>query len=723
MLAKHRRLSAFVLVFLPLMEVSAMLYQPAPPHAMWDTWLFQDGDEFHLFFLQSEPGVTWNTLGRAVSKDLVHWTPLPPIPTKGPEGAWDFAPTLTGCTVTFQGRYYTFYGSSTQGQKIGVMVSDDLRTWSKHPGNPTLTITPPHYGGTDWRDLCSVYDPAEKRWHGYVCAQTAFRGGGEPNLPTLKDKTLVAWVTLANLAQRGGSVLTLNYGREAGDVFDAIVFGERKPAAWMAGSNYFERTQKDQAAYPVETAGPGTLIQVAIAYRGNQVTAYRNGEQVADYDAGAQQAFGDGAAVVMGLRHLGCGAGPRFFAGTIDEARIYGTALDQAAIRGLKPNQPAGPKPIGQWTFEDGTARDAMGTFPEGKLFGGARIEGGRLHLDGEGAYLATPSKPTGRGGCVPCVAHVVSKDLVTWEFLPHVFESSEFVDMEVPDYFELGGRHYLIFSSARSRKDTSGRTNASGCYYVVGDRREGPYRVPERPLLLGSGRGRFDNYVARTIPFGDTRLLYQHTVGGPVTWGTPKLVRQHPDGSLWLQYWPGLDKLVTKSLLDGTAKLDTGERAGPGTWTVEGGSVTGHSPDKASVLWLPVTAADTMITLDLDAANAGRAGVVWRWDGKKGAGMTIDRKARTVAVVTAAPQADGIGTTLVDDVEGVAMPDGPQHLRIVVRAHRAEVYVNDCWLLGVSLTDSPASGKIGLLVEGGAAAFSRLCIAELEALKPSSPE
>lgn len=46
----------------------------------------------------------WNTLGRAVSKGLVPWTPLPPIPTKGPKGAWDEQPTLTGMTVKIGGR-------------------------------------------------------------------------------------------------------------------------------------------------------------------------------------------------------------------------------------------------------------------------------------------------------------------------------------------------------------------------------------------------------------------------------------------------------------------------------------------------------------------------------------------------------------------------------------------------------------------------------------------
>jgi hypothetical protein len=42
-------------------------------------------------------------------------------------------------------------------------------------------------------------------------------------LPATAHKTLVAWVTLDNLTQRGGSALTVQVGEE----FDAIVFGER----------------------------------------------------------------------------------------------------------------------------------------------------------------------------------------------------------------------------------------------------------------------------------------------------------------------------------------------------------------------------------------------------------------------------------------------------------------------------------------------------------------
>ena len=68
----------------------------------------------------------------------------------------------------------------------------------------------------------------------------------------LLDKTLVAWVYVTDTNQQGGSVLTVMEG----EAFDAVVFGERQPGRWMAGSDFFRRTQtmEEQARYPNETA-------------------------------------------------------------------------------------------------------------------------------------------------------------------------------------------------------------------------------------------------------------------------------------------------------------------------------------------------------------------------------------------------------------------------------------------------------------------------------------
>jgi len=40
---------------------------------MWDTWLYQDGKDYHLFFLSG------GRIGRAVSQNLIDWKHLPPI--------------------------------------------------------------------------------------------------------------------------------------------------------------------------------------------------------------------------------------------------------------------------------------------------------------------------------------------------------------------------------------------------------------------------------------------------------------------------------------------------------------------------------------------------------------------------------------------------------------------------------------------------------------------
>ncbi|MCR4414680.1 MAG: hypothetical protein NUV77_19875 [Thermoguttaceae bacterium] len=211
-------------------------------------------------------------------------------------------------------------------------------------------------------------------------------------IPTIGDKTLVAWVDLANTSQRGVGVLGLWQDSR----FDAIVFAERMPRRWMAGSDYFRRTPADQSAYPEETATPGQLIQIAVVYRGRHISIFRNGQLYADYDAGGQTTFDGGAAVLMGTRQVGV---PECLAGAIEEARLYDRALDPQQLAGLAIGRLSDPKPLGWWTFDDGP-RDRMGNFPVGKLCGNAHVAGGRLVLDGRQDYLVVravrPSEPQG---------------------------------------------------------------------------------------------------------------------------------------------------------------------------------------------------------------------------------------------------------------------------------------------------------------------------------------
>ena len=182
--------------------------------------------------------------------------------------------------------------------------------------------------------------------------------------PPMKDKTLVAWVKLANLTQRGGSVLTIEDGK---DHFDGIVFGEIYPGKWMAGSDLYTRTNQSQNQSPTETTA-NTLIQLAITYRDREVTLYRNGEVIDHHTMnGEPQTFGEHSRVTIGLRHHRA-TDQAHFAGSIDDARIYSQALSPNQINGLRPNEPSMIKPWAWWTFNDKAAKDQTGRFKRVEL-------------------------------------------------------------------------------------------------------------------------------------------------------------------------------------------------------------------------------------------------------------------------------------------------------------------------------------------------------------------
>ncbi len=198
------------------------------------------------------------------------------------------------------------------------------------------------------------------------------------------DKTLVSWVSLDNLTQRGGSVLTIQYQ----DKFDAIVFGEKRPARWMAGSNFFARTQDEQKAYPKESATPDMVIQMAVVYKGNTITIYRDGERYASYSADNIDLLSpEKNMAVFGFRHAGATTGERF-SGKIEDARIYEYALTQAEIQALTPNTPSEKGLYAWWDFEV-DAQEKTGRFPFFMLEGGGEVRDGKLVLNNKSVLVA----------------------------------------------------------------------------------------------------------------------------------------------------------------------------------------------------------------------------------------------------------------------------------------------------------------------------------------------
>jgi beta-fructofuranosidase len=197
------------------------------------------------------------------------------------------------------------------------------------------------------------------------------------------DKTLVAWVYLANTTQGGGSALTLQRGGQ----FDGIVFGEKQPGKWMAGSDFYRRTEAAQGASAVENTDDKTPVQMAIVYSADRIILFRNGETLSSYQAkNIDLLHGKDSVVVFGIRHIGAGSGDTF-QGAIDDARIYDRALSAEQLKALVPNQLSEPPPYAWWSFEGGETKDRMGRFAE-NVVAGAKVEGGRLVLSGARASL-----------------------------------------------------------------------------------------------------------------------------------------------------------------------------------------------------------------------------------------------------------------------------------------------------------------------------------------------
>ena len=163
----------------------------------------------------------------------------------------------------------------------------------------------------------------------------------------LREKTIEAWVALTDPDQRGGGVVCVEATDGSG--FDAIVYGENDARKWIAGSEFYRRT--NTAAARAEDAPSGRLIHLAITYGlDDRITLYRNGvPYFGPYkpekgDEGRLRTYAAGASrVLLGLRHTGAGNG--FLIGEVEEARVYDRALTSEDVAA---SFRAGPVKIGE---------------------------------------------------------------------------------------------------------------------------------------------------------------------------------------------------------------------------------------------------------------------------------------------------------------------------------------------------------------------------------------
>ena len=332
-------------------------------------------------------------------------------------------------------------------------------------------------------------------------------------------------------------------------------------------------------------------------------------------------------------------------------------------------------------------------------------------------------------------IAHAISKDLVSWDVQPPVYQSRDYGFLEVPDVFCAGNRWYLVFSvgewhSVRKKDWLSG---ASAIRYLVADSPVGPYFEPEDNVLVGSPPGSLHNYVGRTLAdqvnCGEDRVFYYHNVLPNRTdafssfqgmWAMPKrlklqnerpqvvidcskrdvfrneLTTTHVGTESWHTYplpdvdrgrWGKMENLSMCGQIEVGISCNVGEQ----------NSVAGNLRAKILV-------------------QGRQAGFLMNYsaDRKNGTAVLIDPQQKQVSVYDC--YAAEFGWSLVTRY-GRSLPNtGPEQaegfleqpvafdLELVYNGHFLDVYVNEILMASVFLPND--RGAVGFMVESGEAEF-----------------
>jgi hypothetical protein len=206
--------------------------------------------------------------------------------------------------------------------------------------------------------------------------------------------------------------------------------------------------------------------------------------------------------------------------------------------------------------------------------------------------------------------------------------------------------------------------------------------------------------------------------VGGP-----PKLVRQYRDGTLWLEYWSGLERLETRILVQSfEGMVSEPSLTALGCWEVQPRRLTGRATIPLSTVLLPHTLQDFHMTCRVTALDCARLAILVRLDQeeRRALAVTLDYELGRLELGPAEGSwMPGLVCGVYDYVRGVLPPRGQEFLlRILIRDECIEVYLNDRWFFSSWIPSHRRPGRVGFAVERGAAAFSELRVAGLEPLR-----
>lgn len=160
---------------------------------VWDSWIADDDERYHLFFLRAPRALkdprrrhTAATIGHAISPGLVHWTVQADALQPAAIG-WDDLALWTGSVLRGDDGVWRLYytalstsaGRGARDQRIGLAESEDLFTWRRVGDRPLVVPDPRWYRTLDedalasetWRDPFVYKDPGGDGWHMLITAR------------------------------------------------------------------------------------------------------------------------------------------------------------------------------------------------------------------------------------------------------------------------------------------------------------------------------------------------------------------------------------------------------------------------------------------------------------------------------------------------------------------------------------------------------------------------
>jgi beta-fructofuranosidase len=303
------------------------------------------------------------------------------------------------------------------------------------------------------------------------------------------------------------------------------------------------------------------------------------------------------------------------------------------------------------------------------------------------------------------CIAVARTADLHDWTLLPPAYVSDVLTCLEVPEYFEINGRHYLTYTTSYhfgTPYPVQDVFQATGTFYLISDRMLDGYTDPGMgDVLNGSLPNSVASYVGRSIPDTDhpsRRWYYYHHVFPPLpgeslygSLSAPKHLEAGADERLRMVYAP--------EVLEGFV-----EKAGAVTDPL--------GPDRLMVL-LGDDAPDGIFEAAVEVPYAGVCFRVrpQREDMLEGLAVWLAPRQDEISPLTVM-----LGTVHFSDGPWGERPalgspaaartledsSGPQyHLRVVCRGPFVDVYVDDVLCLTHTYPAGTPCGGAGVFYAG----------------------